>query len=128
MNLSPSEKAKLHSGDKVVNELNNLVFENKTIDDVILNSEDVMQHFNKIFPEVVKSNDTGNLNKDSFALWENNNNNISIELDSSTNRTIQPKYDVYIGGPASAVAAALHAKSGKNHESSVRHLPDPARF
>ena len=88
------------------------MFENKTIDDVILNSEDVMQHFNKIFPEVVKSNDTGNLNKDSFALWENNNNNISIELDSSTNRTIQPKYDVYIGGPASAVAAALQAKSG----------------
>jgi len=114
LNLSPSEKAKLYSGDKVVNELNNLVFENKTIDDVILNSKDVMQHFHKIFPEVVKSNDTGNLNKDSFALWENNNNNISIELDSSTNRTIQPKYDVYIGGPASAVAAALQAKSGES--------------
>ena len=71
-----------------------------------------MQHFHQIFPEVGKSNDTGNLNKDSFALWENNMNKINIELDFSPNRTIQPKYDVYIGGPASAVAAALHAKSG----------------
>ena len=94
-----------------MNELENLVYANKTIDNVILNSE-VMQHFRQIFPEVAKSNDTGNLNKDSFALWENNMNNINIELDSSHDGTIQEKYDVYIGGPASAVAAALHAKSG----------------
>jgi hypothetical protein len=114
LNLSPSEKAKLYSGDKVVNKLNGLVYSNKPIDDVILPSEDVMQHFNQIFPEVGETNDTGKLNKDSFALWENNKNNINIELDSSTNRTIQPKYDVYIGGPASAVAAALHAKSGES--------------
>ena len=71
-----------------------------------------MEHFHTIFPEVEKSNDTGKLNRDSFALWEKNMNNITIELDSSSNNTIQPRYDVYIGGPASAVAAALHAKSG----------------
>ena len=99
---------------KVVNELETLVFNNKPIDDVIVNSKDVMNHFNQIFPEVAKSNDTGKLSKTAFALWENNKNNISIEKDPSPNGKIHTKYDVYIGGPASAVAAALHAKSGES--------------
>jgi hypothetical protein len=90
------------------------VFNNKPINDVIVNSKDVMNHFNQIFPEVAKSNDTGKLTKTAFALWENNKNNISIEVDSSSDGKIHPKYDVYIGGPASAVAAALHAKSGES--------------
>ena len=99
---------------KVVNELETLVFNNKPISDVIVNSEDVMNHFEQIFPEVAKSNDTGKLTKEAFSLWKNNKNNISIELDSSPLITSQPKFDVYIGGPASAVAAALHAKSGES--------------
>ena len=99
---------------KVVNELETLVFKNKPINDVIVNSEDVMNHFEKIFPEVARSNDTGKLTKEAFSLWENNKNNISIELDTSPSIMSQPKFDVYIGGPASAVAAALHAKSGKS--------------
>ena len=98
---------------KVVNELETLVFNNKPINDVIVNSEDVMNHFEQIFPEVARSNDTGKLTKEAFSLWKNNKNNISIELDSSPLITSQPKFDVYIGGPASAVAAALHAKSGE---------------
>ena len=98
---------------KVVNELETLVFNNKPINDVIVNSEDVMNHFEQIFPEVAKSNDTGKLTKEAFSLWENNKNNICIELDTSPLIMSQPKFDVYIGGPASAVAAALHAKSGE---------------
>ena len=98
---------------KVVNELETLVFNNKPINDVIVNSEDVMNHFEKIFPEVARSNDTGKLTKEAFSLWENNKNNICIELDTSPLIMSQPKFDVYIGGPASAVAAALHAKSGE---------------
>ena len=73
-----------------------------------------MNHFNQIFPEVAKSNDTGKFTKTAFALWENNKNNISIEMDPSLDGKIHTKYDVYIGGPASAVAAALHAKSGES--------------
>ena len=99
---------------KVVGELETLVFNNKPINDVIVNSKDVMTHFNQIFPEVAKSNDTGKITKTTFALWENNKNNISIELDPSPNGKIRAKFDVYIGGPASAVAAALHAKSGES--------------
>ena len=98
---------------KVVNELEKLVFNNKPINDVIVNSEDVMNHFEEIFPEVARSNDTGKLTKEAFSLWENNKNNICIELDTSPLIMSQPKFDVYIGGPASAVAAALHAKSGE---------------
>ena len=63
LNLSPSEKAKFHSGEKVVNELNNLVFNNKPIYDVLFNSKEFMEHFHTIFPEVEKSNDTGKLNR-----------------------------------------------------------------
>ena len=99
---------------KVVGELETLVFNNKPINDVIVNSEDVMNHFNQIFPEVAKSNDTGKLTKTAFALWENNKNDISIEIDPSIDGKIRTKFDVYIGGPASAVAAALHAKSGES--------------
>ena len=98
---------------KVVAQLKELVNKNKPIEDVIINSRDVMNHFDKIFPEVGNSNDTGKLTKNEFSLWKNGNNNISVELDPCPDRTIQPKFDVYIGGPASAVAAALHAKSGK---------------
>ena len=89
------------------------MFNNKPINDVIVNSEDVMNHFEEIFPEVAKSNDTGKLTKKAFSLWENNKNNICIELDTSPLIMSQPKFDVYIGGPASAVAAALQAKSGE---------------
>ena len=98
---------------KVVNKLETLVFNNKSINDVIVNSEDVMNHFEQIFPEVARSNDTGKLTKEAFSLWENNKNNICIELDTSPLIMSQPKFDVYIGGPASVVAAALHAKSGE---------------
>ena len=72
-----------------------------------------MKHFNKLFPEVVKSNETGNISKKSFELWEPSMNDISIKLDNSfpLNEN-QSKYDVYIGGPASICAAALHAASG----------------
>ena len=99
---------------KVVNELEKLVFNNKPINDVIVNSEDVMNHFEQIFPEVARSNDTGKLTKEAFSLWKNNKNNISIELDPNLSGKIHTKFDVYIGGPASAVAAALHAKSGES--------------
>ena len=90
------------------------MFKNKPINEVIVNSKDVMNHFDQIFPEVAKSNDTGKLTKTAFALWENNKNNISIELDPNLSGKIHTKFDVYIGGPASAMAAALHAKSGES--------------
>ena len=70
---------------------------NKTIDGVICNDEKVMQHFHQIFPEVEKSNYTGKLNKDSFALWNDKMNNINIELDLSKNRAVEQRFDVYIG-------------------------------
>ena len=72
-----------------------------------------MNHFHQLFPEVSKSNETGKITKDSFALWKPSSNEISIELDTAASISkYQPKYDVYIGGPASACAAALHASSG----------------
>ena len=70
-----------------------------------------MSHFHKLFPEVTESNQTGKLSKDAFALWEESKNSVNIEMDTG-NGTSLPKYDVYIGGPASAVAAAMQAKSG----------------
>ena len=97
---------------QVIDHLETLVQQNKPISDVITGSEDLMSHFHKLFPEVTESNQTGKLSKDAFALWEDSKNNINIEMDTGNGTTL-PKYDVYIGGPASAVAAALHAKSGK---------------
>ena len=83
------------------------------ISDIIVGKEELIQHFKKLFPEVVKSNETGNIAKDSFALWESSRNEISIKLDTNLeSENIEPKYDVYIGGPASICAAALQAISG----------------
>ena len=73
-----------------------------------------MEHFATIFPEVIKSNETGTITPDKFCLWKPGNNNITIELDTSSGDDIRQKYDVYIGGPASAVGAALQAKSGES--------------
>ena len=91
--------------------LETLVLQNKPISDVITGSEDLMNHFHKLFPEVTESNQTGKLNEDTFALWEESKNCINIQFDTGNGTTL-PKYDVYVGGPASAVAAALQAKSG----------------
>ena len=73
-----------------------------------------MEHFNEVFPEVIKSNETGTITPDKFSLWKAGNNNITIELDNSSEDDIHQKFDVYIGGPASAVGAALQAKSGES--------------
>ena len=74
-----------------------------------------MNHFSSLFPEVIKSNETGTITQDKFSLWQSGSNNINIELDGNNdnNQSIAgQKYDVYIGGPASAVGAALQARSG----------------
>ena len=96
-----------------MDKLETLVQQNQPISDVITGSVDLMSHFHKLFPEVTESNDTGKLSKDAFALWEESKNSINIEMDTE-NGTSFPKHDVYIGGPASAVAAALQAKSGSD--------------
>ena len=62
------------------------------------------------FPEIVETNEIGKLTEDSFALWEPGKNNITIGFDHGPE--VHSTLDVYIGGPATAVAAALHAKSG----------------
>ena len=70
-----------------MNELENLVLSNKPISDVILNTGDVMNHFEKIFPEVAKSNEIGRLPIDAFEKWENTKNDIEIKLASSPSNT-----------------------------------------
>ena len=62
------------------------------------------------FPKIVDTNEIGKLTEDSFALWEPGKNNITIGFDDGPE--VQSTLDVYIGGPPTAVAAALHAKSG----------------
>ena len=92
--------------------LENLTFKNEPIKDIINGPDEVMQHFNAIFPEVAKSNETGLLDEDTFSLWEPSKNSINIELDTYGADAPSSKFDVYLGGPATACAAALHAKSG----------------
>ena len=115
--MNSGEDVKLHSGDHVLGKLESMVGENQAIDGVILSQDDVLGHFSKVFPEVLQSNKTGQLTKDSFALWEQSRNEITIGLDTASDATDgknDVQHDVYIGGPASAVAAALHAKSGQS--------------
>ena len=61
----------------------------------------------------MESNEIGKLTEDSFALWEPGKNNITIGFDHGPE--VPSTLDVYIGGPATAVAAALHAKSGERY-------------
>jgi len=113
-NFGSKRNVELGSGLKVVNELKSLVKKNEPIANVLHADEQVMEHFNEVFPEVIKSNETGTITPDKFSLWKAGNNNITIELDNSSEEVIQQKFDVYIGGPASAVGAALQAKSGES--------------
>jgi len=121
-----SEKVQLNSGDTVVRELEGLVKDNQPINDVITGSPEVMDYFYKLFPEVIKSNETGHIDKDAFTLWQPSQNNITIELDPHRKGSL-PEQDVYIGGPASAVAAALQAKSGKSEAQKVLYGHDGRR-
>lgn len=106
--LDHLEEVKLDAGEHVIKKLNVLVKENEPIS-VIHGTDNTMKHFSKVFPEIVDTNEIGKLTEDSFALWEPGKNNITIGFDDGPE--VQSTLDVYIGGPPTAVAAALHAKS-----------------
>jgi len=111
--IGEEDKVSFESGNKVISELETLVHANKPIRNVIQGSHDVMNHFHQLFPEVTKSNETGKLTSESFSLWEPSQNEINVELDTnSETNTLEQKFDVYVGGPACACAAALQASSG----------------
>ena len=57
--LSHSENVQFQSGKPVVNKLFSLVDNNQPINDIILGSPDMVDHFKKLFPQVVESNFTG---------------------------------------------------------------------
>ena len=108
-----SKDIQFGSGKKVLSHLKSLVEDNKPIDDVILGDKEVVGHFQRLFPQIIDSNATSQVKKQDFGLWEHYQNSISITLDKA-DMVSEVAYDVYIGGPAAAVGAALQAKSGQS--------------
>ena len=67
--LPHSENVKFQSGKPVVNKLFSLVDNNQPINDIIMGSPDIVDHFKKLFPQVVESNFTGELDKKDYGIW-----------------------------------------------------------
>ena len=109
-----SKDIQFGSGEKVLSHLKSLVKDNKPIDDVILGDKEVVGHFQRLFPQIIDSNATSQVRKRDFSMWEHDQNSISITLDNKADMFSDVAYDVYIGGPAAAVGAALQAKSGQS--------------
>jgi len=102
----------LESGEKIFEELIDHVETNTLVSDMLHGSDDVLQTFREIFPELVKSNDATFLTKDSFRTWEEGENDIIIQPDPDPRfEEYQPPNakDIYIGGPAAAMAAVIQS-------------------
>ena len=69
--------------------MKDLVNKNEPISQVINGEKEVMNHFSSIFPEVIKSNETGTMTQEKFSLWQPGWNNINIELDLNRDRPTQ---------------------------------------
>ena len=115
LSLPEGDFVQLQSGQPVLDQLHSLVDQNEPIKDIIMADKDVMDHFEKLFPEVVETNSTGSMKKCDFDMWTQGSNEITIKLDESgEGRGVA--HDVYVGGPAAAVGAAAQAKSGQSSD------------
>ena len=122
--LDKKEIPRLGSGKKILSELDQLVQKNEylstplkgldysakkiVIESIIyhLGHEDSLKFFETLFPELAKSNYVGQLDKNSFAGWEDGKNEVLVELDKNPSM-VEGAKDVYIGGPAALFSAAI---------------------
>ncbi|ESO92648.1 hypothetical protein LOTGIDRAFT_233083 [Lottia gigantea] len=115
VHLDSDRNVNFSSGNKILNELTQLVKTNEPLSEILQAPDYVLDHFSNLFPDIVQSNSVGKLHKDDFKLWEKSNNDIKIELDPNPNAMDDSDgFDVYIGGPAALTGAALQARSKQN--------------
>ena len=115
MVLKKEDAPKLTSGKKVFGELEDLMNKGNPIDGILSAPNEILEHFNNIFPEIVESNEVGTY-KDGLTckIWNGNKKDITIELDPSPETNEEGGKDVYIGGPAALYAAAIQSQSAKD--------------
>lgn len=106
-NIIPNFK----SGSDVLKKLDKMIDDNKLIDSVMAGPKPIIGYFDKVFPEV--ANNIGHLKHTSWSHWDKGQNDVTMSLDPEPHLAdINPK-DVYVGGPASLVSAAIQACSGE---------------
>lgn len=98
---------------KILVALDALAARNEAVEAPLRTTEEGMRCFHNVFPELVESNDVGNLDASSFETWQSGRNDIRIELDVAPPAVHEDTgLDVYIGGPATLMGAAIQAQGG----------------
>ena len=108
--MKDGDVPQLTSGRIFKDHLDELLRDGGELKDIITAPDDVMKFFDQAFPEVVDSNQVGQMSQQDFELWKPENNVISVEFDTKP-RANAPGKDIYIGGPAALYAAALESET-----------------
>jgi len=116
--LSSTDIPKFTKGDKIISNLFKKIDQNELITAPIQAQPETMQFFNKVFENIVETNDVGQLDGQKWETWNGETKNeVTIERDYK-GLEVSDKYmapmDVYVGGPATCFGAALQANSGEN--------------
>ena len=117
--LSSTDIPKFTKGDKIISNLFKKIDQNELITAPLQAQPETMEFFNKVFENIVETNDVGQLNDDQkWETWDGKTKNeVTIERDYK-GLEVSDKYmapmDVYVGGPATCFGAALQANSGEN--------------
>ena len=110
IHMKDGDVPQLTSGRIFKDHLDELLRDGGELKDIITAPDDVMKFFDQAFPEVVDSNQVGQMSQQDFELWKPENNVISVEFDTKP-RANAPGKDIYIGGPAALYAAALESET-----------------
>ena len=116
--LSSAQIPKFTKGDKIISNLFKKIDKNELITAPLQAQPETMEFFNKVFENIVETNDVGKLDGQKWETWDGKaKNEVTIERDYK-GLEISDKYsqpmDVYVGGPATCFGAALQANSGEN--------------
>jgi len=129
--LSSTEIPTFTKGEKIVSDLYGKIDKNELITRPLEAQHETLSFFNKVFENVVETNEVGKLNDGHhWDTWDGKvKNEVTIERDHKdlkVSEKFTTPLDVYVGGPATCFGAALQANSGDNAEN-ILYVHDGAR-
>ena len=101
------------NGKDIIAELETRIQNKRMINDVISGPDDVTEFFGRVFPEVTRQHNVGLTTTRDYKIWEDGENEITIEEDLEPIVENEKRWDVYVGGPAAIIGAVIQSRSGK---------------
>ena len=125
MCLNVEEVPSFTKGRELITELETRTKNKGMLEDVLHGPDDVIKFFGKVFPEVQRQQNVGQNKTSDYKMWEEGENEITIEEDRELDSGNEKKWDVYVGGPAAIFGAVIQAQSAES--GNVMYVHDGVR-